>query len=76
MGAEERLSAARHDGLWVLTSVGRVTAGDEDHLPAVLSNGNPTKEQGIVLVEAAARAAVQACAGDAATPPATASPTG
>lgn len=47
-------------GLWVVNSVGRVTSGDRDHLVAVLSGGHPTKDAGIALVEAAARAAVSA----------------
>ncbi|MGW2896529.1 serine hydrolase [Streptomyces sp. NPDC001212] len=48
-------------GLWVVNSIGRVTAGGDDYLVAALSSGNRTKEQGIALVEAAARAAVSAC---------------
>ncbi|MFD3520802.1 serine hydrolase [Streptomyces sp. NPDC058653] len=47
-------------GLWVVNSVGRVTAGGRDLLVAVLSGGHPTKEAGIALVEEAARAAVSA----------------
>ncbi|MFC8827910.1 serine hydrolase [Streptomyces sp. NPDC057137] len=47
-------------GLWVVNSVGRVTAADRDYLVAVLSGGHPTKDAGIALVEAAARAAVSA----------------
>ncbi|MET9555944.1 serine hydrolase [Streptomyces sp. NPDC006645] len=50
-------------GLWVVNSVGRVTAGDRDLLVAVLSGGHPTKDAGIALVEAAARAAVSAAGG-------------
>ncbi|MFF2645552.1 serine hydrolase [Streptomyces niveus] len=50
-------------GLWVVNSVGRVTAGDRDFLVAVLSGGHPTKDAGIALVEAAARAAVSAAGG-------------
>lgn len=50
-------------GLWVINSVGRVTAGDRDFLVAVLSGGHPTKDAGIALVEAAARAAVSAAGG-------------
>lgn len=50
-------------GLWVVNSVGRVTAGGRDVLVAVLSGGHPTKEAGIALVEAAARAAVSAAGG-------------
>ncbi|GAA2261505.1 hypothetical protein GCM10010145_30350 [Streptomyces ruber] len=47
-------------GLWVVNSVGRVTADGEEHLVAVLSRGSTTKEKGIAMVEAAARAAVSA----------------
>ncbi|TXL86221.1 serine hydrolase [Streptomyces sp. IB2014 016-6] len=47
-------------GLWVVNSVGRVTAGGRDVLVAVLSGGHPTKDAGIALVERAARAAVSA----------------
>ncbi|MEU0953285.1 serine hydrolase [Streptomyces niveus] len=47
-------------GLWVVNSVGRVTAGGRDVLVAVLSGGHPTKEAGIALVEEVARAAVSA----------------
>lgn len=47
-------------GLWVVNSVGRVTADGEDLLVAVLSRGSTTKEKGIATVEAAARAAVSA----------------
>ncbi|MFK4147846.1 serine hydrolase [Streptomyces sp. NPDC004065] len=47
-------------GLWVVNSVGRVTVGGEDYLVAALSHGNETKDKGIALVEAAARAAVSA----------------
>ncbi|MFF9124781.1 serine hydrolase [Streptomyces sp. NPDC014889] len=51
-----------HDatGLWVVNSIGRVTSGGDDCLVAALSSGNPTKEQGIALVEEAARSAVSA----------------
>ncbi|MFF7451372.1 MULTISPECIES: serine hydrolase [unclassified Streptomyces] len=46
-------------GLWDINSIGRVTtANGTDCLVVVLSNGNATKERGIALVEAAARAAV------------------
>ncbi|MFI6692470.1 serine hydrolase [Streptomyces sp. NPDC050433] len=50
-------------GLWVVNSVGRVTTGDRDYLVAVLSGGHPTKDAGIALVEAVARAAVSATGG-------------
>ncbi|MEU6402775.1 serine hydrolase [Streptomyces sp. NPDC046985] len=45
-------------GLWVVNSMGRVTAGGDDCLVAVLSHGNTSKEAGVDLVERAARAAV------------------
>ncbi|MEU5086795.1 serine hydrolase [Streptomyces sp. NPDC021356] len=45
-------------GLWVVNSIGRVTVGGDDYLVAALSHGNATKEAGISLVEASARAAV------------------
>ncbi|MER7485353.1 serine hydrolase [Streptomyces sp. NPDC126497] len=51
-------------GLWVINSIGRVTAGGRDHLVAVLSRGNATREEGIALTEAAARAAVSVFTGD------------
>ncbi|MEU7056497.1 serine hydrolase [Streptomyces sp. NPDC046197] len=54
-------------GLWDVNSIGRVTAGGDTCLVAVLSNGHTTKEQGILLVEAAARAAVSVLT-DATTP--------
>ncbi|GAA3819441.1 serine hydrolase [Streptomyces chiangmaiensis] len=49
-------------GLWDINSIGRITAGGGTYLVATLSNGNSTKEKGISLVEAAARAAVSAFA--------------
>jgi hypothetical protein len=52
-------------GLWVVNSIGRVTAGGHDYLVAALSNGSATKERGIALVEAAAREAVAAFRGSA-----------
>lgn len=52
-------------GLWVINSIGRVTAGGRDFLVAALSNGNVTKEQGIALVEAEAREAVSVLRGNA-----------
>ncbi len=45
-------------GLWVVNSIGRVTAGGRGCLVAALSKGNPTWAAGIALVEAAAVAAV------------------
>ncbi|MEW2117758.1 serine hydrolase [Streptomyces sp. NPDC005474] len=48
-------------GLWVVNSIGRVSAADgREFLVAVVSNGNTTKAKGISLVESAARAAVSA----------------
>ncbi|MFJ9758875.1 hypothetical protein [Streptomyces sp. NPDC101149] len=49
-------------GLWDVNSIGRITADGRTYLVATLSNGNSTKEKGISLVEAAARAAVSAFA--------------
>lgn len=49
-------------GLWVLNSVGRVTAGGRSWLLAVLSDGHTTRERGTARVEEAARAAVTALA--------------
>ncbi|KAB1150632.1 serine hydrolase [Streptomyces luteolifulvus] len=51
-------------GLWVINSIGRVTADGHDYLAAVLSHGNSTKAKGISLVETAARAAVSVFAGE------------
>ncbi|MFD9426629.1 MULTISPECIES: serine hydrolase [unclassified Streptomyces] len=45
-------------GLWDINSIGRVRAGGRDYLVAVLCDGQPTKEAGITLVEAVAKAAV------------------
>ncbi|MET9864388.1 serine hydrolase [Streptomyces smyrnaeus] len=45
-------------GLWVINSVGRVTAAGRPWLLAVLSDGHATAEEGIAAVEEAARAAV------------------
>ncbi|MFJ3808145.1 serine hydrolase [Streptomyces sp. NPDC090073] len=45
-------------GLWVVNSVGRVTADSAGYLVAVLSRGTVTQAKGIALVEAAAEAAV------------------
>ncbi|WP_073933679.1 serine hydrolase [Streptomyces sp. CB02400] len=52
-------------GLWVVNSIGRVTAGGHGYLVAVLSRGSATQEEGIALAEAAARAAVSVFTGDA-----------
>lgn len=45
-------------GLWNINSIGQVTADGRTYLVAVLSGGQRTKESGIALVEAAAKAAV------------------
>ncbi|MDN3255999.1 serine hydrolase [Streptomyces sp. MA25(2023)] len=45
-------------GLWVVNSIGRVTAGGRDRLVAVVSRGSAAQAEGIALTEAAARAAV------------------
>ncbi|MFC5215993.1 serine hydrolase [Streptomyces coerulescens] len=51
-------------GLWDINSIGRVTVAGADYLVAVLSGGNSTKQQGVSLVEAAARAAVSVFIGE------------
>lgn len=55
-------------GLWVVNSIGRVTAGGDDYLVAALSHGNATKETGISLVEESARAAVSVFTAAASAP--------
>jgi hypothetical protein len=45
-------------GLWDINSVGRVSVGGREYLVAVLSDGNSSKEKGVSLVEAVAKAAV------------------
>ncbi|MDX3228494.1 serine hydrolase [Streptomyces sp. ME19-01-6] len=47
-------------GLWVINSIGRVTAGGRTYLVSVLSGGHKDKDSGVALVETAARAAVSA----------------
>ncbi|MGW6731505.1 serine hydrolase [Streptomyces sp. NPDC055013] len=47
-------------GLWVINSVGQVRVHGHRYLVSVLSDGNPTMESGISLVERAARAAIGA----------------
>ncbi|MFF3655575.1 serine hydrolase [Streptomyces olivochromogenes] len=47
-------------GLWDINSIGRVTVDGDEYLVATLSNGNTTKAKGISVVEAAAKAAVDA----------------
>ncbi|MFI6860433.1 serine hydrolase [Streptomyces sp. NPDC050421] len=46
-------------GLWNINSIGQVTADGRTYLVAVLSGGQRTKETGIALVEAVAKAAVE-----------------
>ncbi|MES4903859.1 MULTISPECIES: serine hydrolase [unclassified Streptomyces] len=55
-------------GLWVINSIGHVTAGGRTYLVAVLSSGNKDKDSGVALVETAARAAVGVFQGFAASP--------
>lgn len=45
-------------GLWDVTSIGRVEAGADTYLVAVLSEGNDTYEAGVALVDAVAQGAV------------------
>ncbi|MBQ0879062.1 serine hydrolase [Streptomyces sp. RT42] len=45
-------------GLWVVNSIGRVSADGRERLVAVVSRASATREEGIALTEAAARAAV------------------
>ncbi|MFJ1990522.1 serine hydrolase [Streptomyces asiaticus] len=45
-------------GLWVVNSVGEVTANGRPHLVAVLSEGHADREGGVALVEEVARTAV------------------
>ncbi|MFE9850065.1 serine hydrolase [Streptomyces sp. NPDC005576] len=49
-------------GLWDINSVGRVESGGRSYLVAVLSDGHATQQAGVTLVEAAAKAAVEAVA--------------
>ncbi|WP_320778708.1 serine hydrolase [Streptomyces sp. CRN 30] len=51
-------------GLWVINSIGRVTADGRTYLVAVVSRGNAAKADGVSLVEAAARAAVSVFSDD------------
>ncbi|GAA4825428.1 serine hydrolase [Streptomyces ziwulingensis] len=53
-------------GLWVINSIGRVTADGRALLVVTLSGGNATQADGISLVEAAAKAAVSVFATDTA----------
>ncbi|WP_106969218.1 serine hydrolase [Streptomyces sp. PRh5] len=45
-------------GLWVVNSIGEVTANGRPHLIAVLSEGSTDREGGVALVEEVARTAV------------------
>jgi hypothetical protein len=49
-------------GLWDVNSIGRVVSGGREYLVAVVSAGHVTREDGIALVEGAARAAVATAA--------------
>lgn len=51
-------------GLWDVNSIGRITVDGSDYLVAVLSKGTRTQARGIALVEAAAKAAAKAFAGE------------
>ncbi|MFF9127695.1 serine hydrolase [Streptomyces sp. NPDC014889] len=50
-------------GLWDVNSVGRITVGGHRYLVAVLSDGSASMNDGVALVERAARQAVAAAAG-------------
>lgn len=45
-------------GLWDVNSVGRITVGGHHYLVAVLSDGNRSMNEGVTLVERAARQAI------------------
>jgi hypothetical protein len=49
-------------GLWDINSIGRVTVDGREYLIAVLSDGHPSKEEGVALVERVAKAAADAVA--------------
>jgi len=51
-------------GLWDINSVGRVGVDGREYLVAVLSDGNSSKEKGVSVVEAVAKAAVSCFEGD------------
>ncbi|MFJ4471321.1 serine hydrolase [Streptomyces sp. NPDC089424] len=55
----------KETGRWDVNSIGRVTVAGRPFLVAVLSDGNTTKERGVALVEAVARAAVSVFTGPA-----------
>jgi hypothetical protein len=50
-------------GLWDVNSVGRVTVDGHRYLVAVLSDGNASMSDGVLLVQRTARAAVASAAG-------------
>ncbi|WP_413802294.1 serine hydrolase [Streptomyces iranensis] len=52
-------------GLWVVNSIGEVTANGRPHLIAVLSEGSTDREGGVALVEEVARTAVATTAAHA-----------
>lgn len=52
-------------GLWVVNSIGQVTVHGHRYLVAALSSGNPSMEDGVSLVERAARAAIGAASAHA-----------
>jgi Beta-lactamase enzyme family len=49
---------------WVINSIGVISRGGHEMLVAVLSSGQPSESAGITQVDAAAKAAVSAIAGD------------
>ncbi|MFE9817447.1 serine hydrolase [Streptomyces sp. NPDC005773] len=53
-------------GLWNINSIGQVASDGRTCLVAVLSAGQPTKEAGVALVEAVAKAAVEVVRGGSA----------
>lgn len=56
------LPAEKHDGLWTVNSLGRLTVGGHELLMAVLSERSPNMSTGVATVEGVARLAVQAFA--------------
>ncbi|MGW1162510.1 serine hydrolase [Streptomyces sp. NPDC002513] len=50
-------------GLWDINSIGRITVNGHHYLVAVLSEGSPSMQDGVALVEGAARAAVRSASG-------------
>ena len=45
-------------GQWDVTSIGEIEAGGHTYLVAVLTDGSPTFDSGVALVDAVARAAI------------------